>query len=53
VALDSATPYLMVHEGADVGKTAYYALRWENTRGESGPWSNVARRRSRAKAKRR
>lgn len=41
VALDSATPYLMVHEGADVGKTACYALRWENTRGEPGPWSDV------------
>jgi len=26
---------------ADAGKTAYYALRWENTRGETGPWSDV------------
>ena len=41
VALDSATPYLMVHDAANAGKTAYYALRWENTRGETGPWSDV------------
>ncbi|MBL9001501.1 MAG: hypothetical protein JNK25_10240 [Phycisphaerae bacterium] len=24
------------------GKTAYYALRWVSTRGEKGPWSEVA-----------
>ena len=41
VALDSSTPYLMVHDAADAGKLAYYALRWENTRGETGPWSDV------------
>ena len=27
--------------GADGGKTANYMLRWENTRGEPGPWTNV------------
>ena len=27
---------------ADKGKTAYYALRWVSTRGEKGPWSEVA-----------
>ena len=27
---------------ADAGKTAYYALRWVSTRGEKGPWSEVA-----------
>ncbi|MFA6043731.1 MAG: hypothetical protein WC718_01995 [Phycisphaerales bacterium] len=26
----------------DKGKTAYYALRWVSTRGEKGPWSEVA-----------
>jgi hypothetical protein len=41
VALDSATPYLVVHEAANAGKTAYYALRWENTRAEAGPWSDL------------
>jgi hypothetical protein len=41
VALDSGTPYLQVHAAGDAGKMAYYALRWENTRGETGPWSDV------------
>jgi len=27
---------------AEAGKTAYYALRWMSTRGEKGPWSEVA-----------
>lgn len=27
---------------AEVGKTAYYALRWISTRGETGPWSEIA-----------
>jgi len=27
---------------ADAGKTAYYSLRWVSTRGEKGPWSEVA-----------
>ncbi|MGD9791618.1 MAG: hypothetical protein AB7Q00_12790 [Phycisphaerales bacterium] len=26
---------------ADGGKTAVYMLRWVNTRGEKGPWSEV------------
>ncbi|MBX9735579.1 MAG: hypothetical protein K2X32_01520 [Phycisphaerales bacterium] len=26
----------------DKGKTAYYALRWISTRGDKGPWSEVA-----------
>lgn len=25
----------------EVGKTVYFALRWINTRGEHGPWSEV------------
>lgn len=27
---------------ADAGKTAFYTLRWVSTRGEKGPWSEVA-----------
>ena len=26
---------------ADGGKTAGYMLRWVNTRGEKGPWSEI------------
>lgn len=38
-AVDRSTPYLMEFESADAGKTAWWALRWVNTRGEHGPWS--------------
>src|SRR5436190_3945083 len=41
VALDTASPYLLVHEAADAGKLAHYLLRWMNTRGEAGPWSET------------
>jgi hypothetical protein len=26
---------------AERGKKVYFAARWENTRGEKGPWSDV------------
>lgn len=41
VALDSSTPYLLVHNAADAGKLAHYMLRWQNTRNEFGPWSET------------
>lgn len=41
VAMDTRTPYVMEFEGADGGKTAYYMLRWLNTRGDRGPWSQT------------
>ncbi|MGV9004052.1 hypothetical protein [Flavobacterium sp.] len=41
MAFDSASPYVHVFDGADAGKIVYYWLRWENTRGEVGPWSEV------------
>ena len=42
VAMDTATPYLLEHAAGDAGKLASYLLRWENTRGEFGPWSETA-----------
>jgi hypothetical protein len=30
-----------VFENDQRGKTVYFALRWENTRGEKGPWSAI------------
>jgi hypothetical protein len=36
-AVDRSTPYLMEFESSDAGKTAWWALRWVNTRGEHGP----------------
>ena len=41
VATDTATPYIVTFAGADAGKPVYYWLRWENTRGEVGPWSDA------------
>ncbi|HUT90487.1 MAG TPA: hypothetical protein VMY37_13380 [Thermoguttaceae bacterium] len=42
LAVDSRTPYTTDFDGADGGKTAHYMLRWLNTRGEKGPWSETA-----------
>lgn len=41
LALDTKTPYLADWTGADTGKVAHYMLRWVNTRGEKGPWSET------------
>lgn len=41
LAVDTATPYLSEYAGADGGKNANYILRWVNSRGQKGPWSEV------------
>ncbi len=41
LATDTASPYVATYEASDGGKNAYYMLRWENTRGETGPWSET------------
>lgn len=41
MATDTASPYVHHFNGDDAGKNVYYWLRWENTRGETGPWSDV------------
>lgn len=38
---DTRSPYIVTFDGADAGKTAYYWLRWVNTRSEHGPWSSA------------
>ena len=38
---DTATPFVNSFNSNDIGKTAWYMLRWVNTRGERGPWSNT------------
>jgi hypothetical protein len=40
-AFDTHTPYIFTFSGNDRGKTLYFALRWENTRGVKGPWSEI------------
>ena len=37
LSLDTRTAYVADFDGADVNKVAHYMLRWENTRGETGP----------------
>ncbi len=41
LATDTRSPYVAGFDGANGGKTAYYMLRWVNTRGETGPWSQT------------
>jgi hypothetical protein len=40
-AIDTNSPFTLEFENDQRGKTVYFALRWENTRGEKGPWSNI------------
>lgn len=41
LAIETRAPYRADFEATDVGKTAYFALRWVNTKGQPGPWSQV------------
>ena len=41
VISDPKTPHKIEFQAADAGKTVYYWLRWENTKGIPGPWSAV------------
>jgi hypothetical protein len=36
---DTKTPIFLHFDSSFEGKTVFYILRWENTRGEKGPWS--------------
>jgi hypothetical protein len=35
------SPFRLSFKGDDRGKTLYFALRWENTRGEKGQWGEI------------
>jgi hypothetical protein len=35
------TPLQLVFSGYDRGKTLYFSGRWENSRGEKGPWNDI------------
>jgi hypothetical protein len=41
VAADTATPYMNAFAEADAGKTAHWAICWENSSGQRGPCSAV------------
>jgi hypothetical protein len=39
--IDTRTPFTLQFENNQRGHTLYFALRWQNTRGEKGPWSEI------------
>jgi hypothetical protein len=41
LALDTRTPYVADYASTDAGQSAHYMLRWVNSRGEKGPWSQT------------
>ena len=40
-AFDTKTPYQFVFKESQRGQRMYFSLRWENTRGEKGNWSDI------------
>ena len=42
LAVDTRAPYTRDYDGAQGSKPAHYMLRWVNSRGETGPWSETA-----------
>jgi hypothetical protein len=41
LAIETRMPYRADFEAGDIGKTVYFAMRWLNTRGKPGPWSQI------------
>ena len=41
MATDTSSPYTHKFKGEHAGEPVHYWLRWENTRGETGPWSDA------------
>jgi hypothetical protein len=40
-SFDTRTPFTLEFDQNQRGKTVYFCLCWENTRGEKGPWSEI------------
>ena len=40
-ALDTATPFTLLFTENQRGSRVYFALAWQNTKGELGPWSEI------------
>jgi hypothetical protein len=40
-AFDTHSPFTLEFDEPERGKTVYFCMRWENTRGEKGPWSEI------------
>ena len=41
VVLATRSPHLLVYTDAERKQTAWYPVRWVNTRGEAGPWGEI------------
>jgi len=39
---DTRSPFTLEFENNQRGKTVWFCLRWENTKGEKGPWSEIS-----------
>jgi hypothetical protein len=42
-AFDTASPYTFAFDEADRGKTLYICPRWENNKGDKGPWGEIVK----------
>jgi hypothetical protein len=40
-SFDTRTPFMLEFDDDLRGKTVYFCLCWENTKGEKGPWSEI------------
>jgi hypothetical protein len=40
-SFDTRSPFTLEFENNQRGKTVWFCLRWENTKGEKGPWSEI------------
>ncbi|MDR1408306.1 MAG: hypothetical protein LBJ23_09720 [Tannerella sp.] len=40
-AFDTRSPFHLEFKGEDRGRTVWFCLRWENMKGEKGPWSEI------------
>jgi hypothetical protein len=40
-AFATHSPFTLEFDESDRGKAVYFCLRWENTKGEKGPWSEI------------
>ncbi|MDR2628096.1 MAG: hypothetical protein LBC40_08710 [Dysgonamonadaceae bacterium] len=40
-SFDTRSPFTLEFNESDRGKTVWFCLRWENTTGEKGPWSEI------------
>ncbi|MDR1114548.1 MAG: hypothetical protein LBL33_00045 [Tannerella sp.] len=38
---DTRSPFELMFDESERGKTVYFCLRWESTRGDKGPWSEI------------